>query len=328
MTKYLFLIVSGLVAFGLMVPVRAPPPPGYLFDISPECGTDGIADGFVTIMTDTGMDAKAICAGGKEVPFSTEDLVFFGLKVSYPGKGSSPCVFAKKPKAKVFTIEIHVSFGEAGQRLHSPEDEFKLSCSFQPEGEEGSKPLSVAPPASSPVVLRGNKPPKSKSHIKVYMVDVLGRPLGASPISAGKTVRLKAVSLTAGDKGIQPVSCNALDSKGNKLPMLRDGCGDGMVIGKEYGFVTKGTEALSHFFQLFTINGDPGLRFQCKVLVCSKECNGPTCAKKASGRKRRGVAVLTRRKASPDMLWMRGSQGMSEAYRVIDRDYRDSQSRR
>ncbi|XP_067668780.1 vitelline envelope sperm lysin receptor-like [Haliotis asinina] len=314
MTAYIVLMVVGL-----MVPVWAPPPPGYVFDISPECGTDGISDGYITIMTDTGMEAKAICAGGKEVFFSTEDNVFFGLSVSYPGKGSSPCVFAQKPKAKVFTVEIHVSFGEAGRRLHSPEDEFKLSCSFQPEGEKGSEPLKVAPPASAPVVLQGNKPPKSKSHIKVIMVDVLGRSLSGVPIAAGKTVRLKAMSLTAGDKGIQPESCDAVDSKGNKLSMLRDGCGDGMVVPKDKGFTTNGTVALSHFFRLFTINGDPGIRFKCKVLVCSTDCNGFTCAKETkSGRKRRGVAVLTKLKKSPVMQWMRGTQGVSEAYKLTD----------
>ncbi|XP_046557515.1 vitelline envelope sperm lysin receptor-like [Haliotis rubra] len=317
-----------LMVFGLMVLVRAPAPPGYVFDISPECGTDGVSDGFVTIMTDTGMEAKAICAGGKEVIFSTEDFVFFGLPISYPGKGSSPCVFAKKPKAKVFTVEIHVSFGEAGQRLHSPEDEFKLSCSFQPEGEKGSEPLQIAPPVSAPVVLQGNKPPKSKSHIKVVMVDVLGRSLSGVPIAAGKTVRLKAMSLTAGDKGIQPVSCNAVDSKGNKLSMLRDGCGDGMVIPKNKGFKTKGTASLSHFFRLFTINGDPGLRFECKVLVCSTECDGFTCAKESSGRKRRGFAVLTRLKKSPVMQWMRGTLGVSEAYKLTHSVFGESQSRR
>ncbi|XP_046365290.1 vitelline envelope sperm lysin receptor-like [Haliotis rufescens] len=325
MTAYIVLAV-----FSLMVPAWAPVPPGYVFDISPECGVDGVADGFVTIMTDMGMEAKAICAGGKEVLFSTEDFVFFGLPISYPGKGSSPCVFEKKPNAKVFTIEIHVSFGEAGQRLHSPEDEFKLSCSFQPEGKKGSKPLKVSPPVSAPLVLQGNKPPVSKSHIKVMMVDVLGRPLTGGSIAAGKMVRLKAFTLTPGDKGIQAVSCNAVDSKGNKLSMLRDGCGDGMILAKDKGFVTKGTVALSYFFRVFTINGDAGLQFECKFSVCSKACDGASCVKSGAGRRRRAVAVLTGPKESPlkNMLWTWRTQATSAAYTLTGSSFGESQNRR
>nr|UNY67732.1 VEZP4 [Haliotis tuberculata] len=263
-------------------------PPGHVMDISPACGANGVADAVVRLVTDSDTEAKAICAGGKKVDFVSSNGVIFTLPVSYPGAGggSSPCKFVKKKDAQVFTIQVNVGFGLRGSRLYQHDEIYTITCSFQAGASKDSGSLSINPGFQPPKVIIGNSPPKSKSLIHLYIVDVIGRKLGATG-RAGKMVRLKAVTLGQKDKGLRPESCDALNSKGGRYPVLRSGCGTGMVLKKNKGFLTVGKTAYSYFFKLFTVNEDPSLSFVCNFTVCDTKCNGPSCFAKASGRRRR-----------------------------------------
>ncbi|XP_067662109.1 vitelline envelope sperm lysin receptor-like [Haliotis asinina] len=276
-----------LVILSFMATTQAVIPPGHIMDISPACGSNGIGDALVTILTDLELGAKAICAGDK-VDFVSSNGVEFTLPVSYPvaGGGSSPCKFVKKKGALVFTIQVDVGYGRRGSRLHQNDELYTISCSFQPGTSKKSGSLSVKPGFNPPKVIAGNKPPVSKSAIRLYIVDVIGRKLGASA-PAGKMVRLKAVTLGLRDKGLRADSCDALNPKGGRYPVLRSGCGNGMVLKKTKGFITIGKKTYSHFFKLFTVNGDPSISFVCNFTVCDTKCNGPSCFAKTPGRRRR-----------------------------------------
>ncbi|XP_067668784.1 vitelline envelope sperm lysin receptor-like [Haliotis asinina] len=266
-----------LAVLAVITPVQAVVPPGYVLDITPECGTNGISDGAVHLMTDFDAEAKAICAGNKEVSFTTHDGVFFNLPVSYPHSGSSPCKFVKKKDAFVYTILVMVAFGSPGSRLHQSDERYTITCSFQPGGKKKSSPLKIKPGDTAPRVLEGNTPPESTSVINLYLVNILGKKIIGSA-SAGKSVRLKAVTFGPADKGIRPESCDAVNSKGARFSILRSGCGDGMVMKQTKGFRTYGKVAYSPFFKLFTINGDPQLSIDCNFTICAKACNGPSCS--------------------------------------------------
>ncbi|XP_046556345.1 uncharacterized protein LOC124265605 [Haliotis rubra] len=168
--------------------------------------------------------AKAVCAGDKTVNFVSSNGVEFTLPVSYPvaGGGSSPCKFVKKKDALVFTIQVEVGYGRRGSRLHQHDEQYTITCSFQPGASKESGSLSVKPGFKPPKVIAGNKPPVSKSSIHLYVVDVIGRKLGASA-PAGKMVRLKAVTLGLKDKGLRAESCDAMNAKGGRYPVLRSG---------------------------------------------------------------------------------------------------------
>nr|UNY67757.1 VEZP30 [Haliotis tuberculata] len=274
------------IVLGLIATVQAVVPPGYLLDIEPACGKNGIADAAIHLLTDYDAEAKAVCAGNKEVSFTSTDGVFFTLPVSYPvkGGGSSPCKFVKKKDAFVYTILVNVAFGSPGSRLHQTDERYTITCSYQPGANKKSSSVKVKPGAAAPKVIEGNTPPKSPSPILLYLVDVIGRKITGS-VNAGKSVRLKAVTLGPADKGLRPESCDALNSKGGRLSILRSGCGDGMVLKQTQGFTTLGKRTYSAFFKVFTVNGDPQLKFECNFTVCAKTCNGPSCFPK--GRKRR-----------------------------------------
>nr|ABE72918.1 vitelline envelope zona pellucida domain 2 [Haliotis fulgens] len=267
-----------LAILGFIAAAHATVPPGYILDITPDCGTNGIADGVVHLMTDYDAEAKAVCGGKKAVSFSTTDGVFFTLPVSYPvtGGGSSPCKFVKKKDAFVYTILVTAAFGSPGSRLHQVDERYTITCSFQPGGNKKSSPLTIKAGATAPKVIEGNTPPKSPSVIYLYLINVIGKKLTGA-VSAGRSVRLKAVTLGPADKGIRPESCDAINSKGARFSILRSGCGDGMVLKQTKGFKTIGKEAYSAFFKLFTVNGDPQLSIECNFTVCAKKCNGPSC---------------------------------------------------
>ncbi|XP_046557513.1 vitelline envelope sperm lysin receptor-like [Haliotis rubra] len=268
--------VAILAVLAFIASVQGVVPPGYVLDISPDCGANGISDAAVHLMTDFDAEAKAICAGNKEVSFTTHDGVFFNLPVSYPTSGKSTCKFVKKKDAFVYTILVIVAFGSPGSRLHQSDERYTVTCSFQPGGNKKSFPLTIKPGDTAPRVVEGNTPPKSPSVIHLYLVNIVGKKITGS-VSAGKSVRLKAVTLGPSDKGIRPESCDAVNSKGARFSILRSGCGDGMVMKQTKGFRTYGKVAYSAFFKLFTVNGDPQLSIDCNFTICAKTCNGPSC---------------------------------------------------
>nr|ACX37440.1 vitelline envelope zona pellucida domain protein 30 [Haliotis rufescens] len=299
-----------LAILGFIATVQAVVPPGYILDIQADCGANGIADSTVSLLTDYDAEAKAVCGGNKEVSFSSADGVFFTLPVSYPvtGGGSSACKFVKKKDSFVYTILVTVAFGSPGSRLHQTDERYTVTCSFQPGANKQSSSLKVKPGASAPKVIDGNTPPKSPSVIHLYLVDVIGRKLSGS-VKSGKSVRLKAVTLGPADKGLRPESCNALNSKGGRFSILRSGCGDGMVLKQTRGFKTIGKNAYSAFFKVFTVNGDPSLKFECNFTVCAKACNGPSCFPKST-RKRRDEPG----DGLGSFLWNSRSHAMTEVF--------------
>nr|UNY67746.1 VEZP19 [Haliotis tuberculata] len=298
--------------------VRSAIPPGYILDITPNCGKNGIEDGAVNLMTDFSAEAKAVCADGKEVKLTSKDGVNFAVPVSYPGKGGkSVCKYKKKRDSLVYTVLVIVAFGEPGSRLHQSDEEYTITCTFQPKGKKDSGPLKIVPGVSAPKVIEGNKAPPSQSNVKVYLVDVKGKAL-AGNIPTGKSVRLMARTYTVTDKGIQVESCDAMDSKGNRYSILRAGCGDGMIIKKNEGFVTVARQSFSPFFKVFTVNGDWTLRFECNFTICAKACNGPSCSAQKVIRRRRDLSPVGRMQT---FLSGSKSNAFTEPYNLMDNSF-------
>nr|ABE72923.1 vitelline envelope zona pellucida domain 4 [Haliotis corrugata] len=298
-----------LAILSFMATTQAVAPPGHIMHIFPACGSNGVGDAVVKLVTDYQTGAKATCAGGKKVDFVSSNGVEYTLPVSYPvtGGGTSKCKFVKAKDALVFTVQVIVGYGAPGNRIHQYDEHYTISCSFQPAANKKSGSVTVSPGINPAKVIPGNSPPRSKSIIHLYIVDVIGRKLG-SAAPAGKMVRLQAVTLGLKDKGIRPESCDALNSKGGRFPVLRSGCGEGMVIKRTKGFLTVGKKTYSSFFKLFIVNGDPFLSFVCNFTVCDTTCNGSSCSAKAPGRRRRDHSG----ESTGTFFWSSKSQASTE----------------
>ena len=51
-------------------------------------------------------------------------------------------------------------------------------------------------------------------------------------------------------------------------------CGDGVAMYRTEGFTVEGNKAVSPYFEMFEIQGDPLMTFRCNVTLCSVGCNG------------------------------------------------------
>ncbi|XP_067668779.1 vitelline envelope sperm lysin receptor-like [Haliotis asinina] len=271
-----------LLAFAAIV--QADIPAGYILKITPNCGANGVSDGSVTIVTDLNADARAICAGGLSVPFATVDGVNFNLPFSFSGrKGGQPCVFVRRPNSKMFAAKVIVAYGEPGSLLHQYTEEYTISCSFGSKGKDVSAVQSIGKTLMAPKEIQTNVGRSSSSPIVLRMLDVLGKDMTGVKVNHGRKVRLSA-AFSGPEKGIRPVSCDAIDSTNARYAILRAGCGDGIVFPKNKGFTTKGKKTTSPTFKAFSINTDTSLKFECNFTLCASRCNGNSCTN-ARGRR-------------------------------------------
>nr|UNY67747.1 VEZP20 [Haliotis tuberculata] len=270
--------VAFIQAFVVAI-VRGDPPAGYIIDVRPTCGADAVADGYVEVVTDLNANAKAICAGGTVHKFSAVDKIKLRLDVSYPGRGRSPCVFTKRKGVEVFVITVTVAYGQKGGMLQQKSEQYTVTCTFSAAGGIASVKHTIHEGLTAPSEVQHNTGTESKSTVTLKIVDVLGNDLTGSDLHLVKTVQLKAVSKgEQGEKGVKPVSCDAVGVKtNNRYKVLRAGCGDGIIFRKDQGFTTTGLTSVSPYFPAFNVASDPVLRFQCNFTFCAAVCDGSTC---------------------------------------------------
>ncbi|XP_067676534.1 vitelline envelope sperm lysin receptor-like [Haliotis asinina] len=267
-------------------------PRGYIMQVKPSCGSDGLTDALVTVITDLQAEAQGKCSGSKTVPFTTVDRVHFTLPVSYP-KGLSPCKFIERGNStKVYTLKVTVAFGEPGNPLHQVQEEYRVTCTFGPSGKGASKQHKIGDSLIAPSVLKNNVGPGSKATVNLVVSSVTGVDLSATPIKLGRIVSLTATVTTSGSElGVRPTSCDAISGQ-QRYAILRAGCGDGIVFNTADGFFTKGLTTKSPLFEMFTLGGSSSLKFECNFTLCSKNCDGSSCV---NGRKRRSEVETSNR---------------------------------
>ncbi|XP_046376466.2 vitelline envelope sperm lysin receptor-like isoform X1 [Haliotis rufescens] len=267
---------------------KAAIPRGYIVQVTPSCGSDGISDALVTVITDLQAEAWGKCSGATSVPFTSSDGVHFTLPVSYP-QGSSLCKFNELGNStKGYTMKVIVSYGESSNPLHQVEEEYRVTCTFGSSGQSGSKQHRIGDSLIAPSVLKNNVGPGSKAKVNLVVSSVTGGDLSATPLKLGRIVTLAATATTSGSEvGVRPTSCDAISGQ-RRYAILRAGCGDGIVFNTTDGFVTKGLTTRSPYFQTFAMGGDRSMNFECNFTLCSNNCDGSSCI---NGRKRRYLLV-------------------------------------
>lgn len=272
-----FLLVAVLTGAA----VRGAVPDGYILDVTTNCGSDGVEDANINIITDLKISAKAVCDGLIAVPFVSGDTVNFNLAVSYPRAGSSPCVFYKRRSSKLYFLKVVIFHGPyANASVHEVEEEFTVSCTFGVKGMDGTVAHHVPEGLLAPLETQSNVGVDAASAVlDLQVVNVLGGDLTGTPIDLDRKIWIRAVSSGAdGEVGLKPVSCDAIGMVTNRTyPILRAGCGDGIVFGKHEGFTTSGLQASSPYFPAFNMAGDPVIRFECNFVMCNTTCNGNSC---------------------------------------------------
>ncbi|XP_046555330.1 vitelline envelope sperm lysin receptor-like [Haliotis rubra] len=295
-------VADALLTFLCASTVWAAIPKGYILKAKPACGPDGVSDATITVTSDLEVKAKAKCAGGL-VDFQYLDFANLQLSVSYPGRGSSKCVFKQRPGAKVYSVDVVMSYGEPNNVVHQSTEEVTFTCTFDSKGKSKSPSQKVAESLIAPTVLQQNKGVEAtKSTFAIFLTDLVGRPV-RDPVSLGRVVQLYATSNGGmNEPGFHPTSCDVLGSKpGTRYSILRGGCGDGIVFPKNTGFYTFGLEAISPYFKALSIAGSTNVKFECNFTVCTQPCDGSSCD-----------STRRRRDAQEDVATGAGQIGMME----------------
>ncbi|XP_067658978.1 vitelline envelope sperm lysin receptor-like [Haliotis asinina] len=256
-------------------------PDGYIMLVTPECGPDGIKDGRVKVTTDLRAEAKAVCRDNKEVAFTkAAQGVNLELPVSYALSGSSPCKFQKRKDARVYVVKVLVSWGEPGNPVHSDDEEFFVTCTFDDNGNQISPNQTVDESLVAPLEIQTHNGKKAVSTFSLVLTDVLGAHLTNKNVPLGRKVVLTASTDGKNkEKGLRPDGCDAIGTlTGRRYSILRAGCGDGVVFSQKQGFVTNGLTSMSPYFSAFDMAGEPSIRFECNFTLCEKVCDGSSCA--------------------------------------------------
>ncbi|XP_067680988.1 vitelline envelope sperm lysin receptor-like [Haliotis asinina] len=284
--------VSALVFAGLVASIVAELPTGYILTVQPNCGSDSSSEASIAILADFDITAKAVCDNG-EFSFERRDPVHYNLNLVYPGSTSQDkCIFKRKPNSEKFEVTISVSFGKSSETIHRKGETYTVTCpnsnddggSSQGSNQESSQGSNDRLTAAEEI-----QPGKrNKSKITLHMTDVMGTDLSEQNVHLKSMVLLTATSDGAEHElGIKPVTCNAVSLATRKsYTILKAGCGDGQVLPKTRGFVTLGLVTRSPYFEVFSIDGEEEMKFECNFTICARKCDGSSCT---TSRNRRGT---------------------------------------
>ncbi|XP_067656909.1 vitelline envelope sperm lysin receptor-like [Haliotis asinina] len=284
-------LVPVLLVIACVTSVWAAIPPGYILRLTSNCGKENVKGAEIAIVTDLDLAANAACAKSRE-NFTSTDGVNYKLTVGYPGHGAHPCMFQKRKGARVYVLKVYVSYGPPGTAVHHSQEEYTVTCTFDPKNKQLTKQLKIGASRMAPKDVQSWKGKNTKAYIRLLLVDVLGRDMHGQRLAVGRKVRLKAsaTGTAPNERGLRPVSCDAIGiNTGARLPLIRSGCGDGWFIKKNKGFTTKGLSCYSPFFNAFTFPNKEPIRFQCNFTLCDRNCNGDSCAV-ANGRRRKSTS--------------------------------------
>ncbi|XP_046553521.1 vitelline envelope sperm lysin receptor-like [Haliotis rubra] len=255
-------------------------PKGYTLQVTPLCSTSIDGGATITIKTDLNVDANAYCQQGTPVGFKQVDDATLTLDVAYPGsKSTKACTFKQRENSQVYFIRVVVSYGEIGAEVHTDDEVVTVTCTLDPRGSKTSGKKVIKGRVIAPKEIVVNKGAKSKSKLKLLLTDIARQSLNGRNINLGRKVLLIAsTDGSSGEKGIRITSCDAIgQTTGKRYQVIRAGCGDGQVFKKTLGFVTTGLTAMSPYFDMFHLDNDKIVTFDCNFTLCKTQCDGSSC---------------------------------------------------
>nr|UNY67743.1 VEZP16 [Haliotis tuberculata] len=255
-------------------------PKGYTLEVTPLCSTSVEGGATITIKTDLNVEASAYCQQVTPVKFKRVDSVTFTLDVAYPGsKSTKPCTFKQRENSRVYFLRVVASYGEIGAEVHTDEEVVTVTCTLDPKGSKTSGKKQIKGRVIAPKEIKVNKGAKSKSKLNLILTDIARESLAGRRIDLGRKVLLIAsTDGSSGEKGLRITSCDAVGQKtGTRYQLIRAGCGDGHVFKKTTGFVTTGLSAMSPYFDMFHLDDDKSITFDCNFTLCKTQCDGSSC---------------------------------------------------
>ncbi|XP_041362950.1 vitelline envelope sperm lysin receptor-like [Gigantopelta aegis] len=192
----------------------------------------------------------------------------------------SALIQMKQRDSEVYSVLVVARFGESDAPFVSKplEERTIVTCTLGKHGHAQSS-LRVREGKMSKYEIQGNTGQQTTSNITLFVSDIKGHYLTQREIGQGRLVQIVVLSDGAGrEEGIHPNHCDAVGlTTGKRYAVFLAGCGDGVVMYNTKGFTVTGNKAVSPYFEMFQLQGERLMTFECNVTLCSTACNGSTC---------------------------------------------------
>ncbi|XP_050391510.1 vitelline envelope sperm lysin receptor [Patella vulgata] len=272
-------------------------PHGFTVHVGGNCGVNLQSNSpMIKITSDLNIEAHAECVNG-EKSFVSFDRVNYQLKGSF-FSGSNFCVFKRRNNTNVYTVDIGIAYGESSNTLQRNVMKRTMTCTFDRTGIRQSSQHGLLKSLMSPVEVRGDAGKKTTSTLSLDLYDVSGSRITGA-VRNGRTVYLAATADGRNKEvGIRPVTCKAISTSTRKsAEFLRAGCGVGIIFTHNVGFKTTGRQTRSPYFNIYQVNDDKYIAYECLFTLCFKNCDGSSCAtrsKRSTGRDEETIVLRTK----------------------------------
>ncbi|CAC5420309.1 unnamed protein product [Mytilus coruscus] len=305
-----------VVIFCLFVVYCHAIPPGYLLEVTHNCGTlgaGGSADGAganVTVKTDLHAFAKLTCNNNGS-PFTvkmaeindtntevTTNLYYTADSTAVAGKD---CFFFHPDgDTELYVVEIEVFWGFGNATLMEDYETYTITCTTNGDASQTLKEKAIDD--NRILITDGlvhNLGDSYAGGSSLKLMDVLGQEIGAKKVSMGKKIYLELSISGGNEQGLTPYDCYARNSDSTKsYKIFNAGCGDGIVFKKSAGFTVSGTKAKSPFFKVFklieTNAANTAVKYSCSFTTCNNTCDGSSCS----------LVLRSRRSVDPEQTMM------------------------
>ncbi|XP_067662151.1 vitelline envelope sperm lysin receptor-like isoform X2 [Haliotis asinina] len=250
-------------------------PPGYVLEVKHTCGATLKEDSQVTILTDLNVGVSVECKG-EIIAIKSSDNVNYNFKVAYEGDPKKKCVFKTRKHAGIRMVLLNIKWSEPREMVKTKQEQYLITCTLDPHAVNQTVKHETKEGLLGPTELQQQMGPPSTSTYFLKVSDIYGRPI-KTHVAIGRKVQLWARMKAANkEKGVRAVSCNAVAGK-MSYPILRGGCGDGIVFPRNQGFITRGVIIRSPFFGAFKLRNEPFISFTCNFTSCKNKCDGDSC---------------------------------------------------
>lgn len=265
----------------------------YIIEVTPECAASvgSSQTSTITVLTDIPQtEPFAICKDDYDFVFDQQPDDTYKLTVYFEGDTTLVCVWNKLQDVETYTVDVYVP--ESPGIFTFDVAPTKIVCNYAGSGTGDTDTSSVGESLKPIQEIQNHMATVSDSSVDLCVADVLENCL-TGRIALGKTVLLKAVLIgnIPDEPSFQALSCKAIGGSSD-YPVLVGGCGDGVVIPRDQGFITTGKVAKSPYFRAFRVPGSRELLFDCTFIVCTSPCDGSSCDIETRRKKRHAIQQI------------------------------------
>lgn len=248
-----------------------------IIEVKHRCPDNPDGQPTLALIADVPTYGFAVCKnGGKR--FESIDRALHSLSATFDlSDTGKDCIFNYIKGNNSYTLDVEVGWGE-DRPLIPKSRKHSITCRYDVSGKLVVSDQTVShwfPTPKQHQKLLGSS--LVTANIRLQVLDDSNAEITWSAVPLGKKIRLKAYDTPESSLALRPLSCIA-QSPESSYAILRDGCGDGLILDNTVGFKTERFQVNSPLFDAFHLPGGSSLQFVCNFTICDGFCDGDSCS--------------------------------------------------